>query len=123
MGGQDIRPDTFVLVATRLLEAGGLANYVRSAQVSEVVLNESRWAPALIAEPATPRGSTNESPLPWRFLFVAWLTLGMAGTGISWWLRYDHWQAILEVWGGGCLVLVCASVWRHVLSLTDRTHS
>ena len=42
----DARPETLLLVASRLFDSGGHVNYVRSAQVAQVVIDASHWAPA-----------------------------------------------------------------------------
>ena len=108
----EVRPELFLLAATRLMEAGGLANYVRSAAASEASMDQSRWAPALHAEPAINRAAGD-----WRVslpvLIWAWFALGMAGAGFCWWLRYDYLPMVCGVWAGGLAVLIFARVWRR----------
>ncbi|MBZ5578868.1 MAG: hypothetical protein LAP40_20085 [Acidobacteriia bacterium] len=48
----DARPEALILLAHRLLDSGGLANYVRAAEVAQVVIDGMRWAPS-----AAPVGS------------------------------------------------------------------
>jgi hypothetical protein len=110
----EMRPEILVQVAARLIEAGGLANYVRSAAVSGVILENSRWAPAPHWELVATGDSAGDSRTPLRFLFLTWLALGMAGAGVCWYLQYDRWQVVFEVWGGGVLVLACLGAWRRV---------
>jgi hypothetical protein len=42
----DADPRTLLMVANRLLEAGGYVNAVRAAQVAQLVVDGSHWAPA-----------------------------------------------------------------------------
>lgn len=43
--GQEIRPEIAILIAGRLLEAGGYANCMRSAELSQMPINQYGWAP------------------------------------------------------------------------------
>lgn len=109
-----VSPEVFLQVATRLIEAGGLANYVRSAAVSAALVEEFRWAPPPYLELPPARAPAGRSRVPVGFLLLAWLAAGMAGAGVYWWLPYDRWQDLLAVWGGGLLVLACFAAWRSV---------
>jgi hypothetical protein len=111
---REIRPETLLLIATRLLEAGGLANYVRSAAASGVLIDQSRWAPAPQAEPVPARESGGESRMPLRVLFLAWFALGMAGLTVCWCFQYDRPPAAFEVWGGGLVALACLGAWQRI---------
>jgi hypothetical protein len=106
----EVRPEVYLLVATRLMEAGGLANYVRSAAVSEASIDQCRWAPALHAEPAIA-----PPPRDWRvslrLLIWAWIALGISGVVISWWLRSDYLPAVCGVWAGGLVVWIFVRAW------------
>jgi hypothetical protein len=108
----EVRPEIFLLVAARLMEAGGLANYVRSAELSAASVDPSRWAPALQAEPPIDR-----PPGDWhgflRLPILAWLALGIASVGVCWWLRYDCMPIVCGVWAAGLLVLSFARAWRY----------
>lgn len=114
VSAREMKPEVFLLVATRLLEAGGLANHVRSAAVSGAFIEQCGWVPAFQAEPVPAQVSgAHGSLLPLGFLFLAWLVLGMAGVVVWWWLQYDHAQVALELWGGGLLGLIGLAAWRH----------
>jgi hypothetical protein len=114
MVGHELRPETFLLVAARLIEAGGLANYVRSAAVSGVLVDQCRWAPAVHTEPAPARAISGESRMPIGFLILAWLATGIAGAGVCWWLQYDSLHAVVEVWGAGLVVMVSFGAWQRM---------
>jgi hypothetical protein len=62
----DAAPETLVGIARRLLDSGGLANYIRAADLAEAVVNASHWAPAdasaLPARPAGPLLATEDGP-------------------------------------------------------------
>jgi hypothetical protein len=111
LAAREIRPEAFLLVASRLMDVGGLANYVRSAAVSGVLIDACRWAPVPVWEPEPGRQAARELRPLLRFLFLAWLALGMVGASVCWWLQYDRLQVVLEVWGAGLLALVSLSAW------------
>ena len=46
-----MKPQTMVTIANRIFDAGGLPNYVRAAELAQVVIDGSRWAPAVIDDP------------------------------------------------------------------------
>jgi len=99
------RPDLFVVVAGKLLEAGGLVNYVRSAAVSTVLLDQSHWAPAPVVEPAVDRPLTSWQ-VSLRLLISIWLGLGLAAIALCWLLREDYLLIVCGVWAGGLLLLM-----------------
>jgi soluble cytochrome b562 len=107
----EVRSEIFLLVATRLMEAGGLANYVRSAAVSEALIDQCRWAPALHAEPAIARPA-DLWRISLRLLIWGWFALGIAGAGLCWWLRDDYLPIVCGVWAGGLVVWIFARAWR-----------
>jgi hypothetical protein len=41
------------MIANRIFAAGGLPNYARAAELAQVVIDGSRWAPAVIGLPPT----------------------------------------------------------------------
>jgi hypothetical protein len=98
----DLKPGTFVSLATNLIEAGGLANYFRSAAISEAMIDPSRWVPAWQPE------STRRVPL--QVLIAIWLALGIVAAGLSWWLRDDLLPIICAVWAVGSVVLIVAKL-------------
>ena len=109
----EVKPEILLLVAARLMEAGGLANYVRSAAVSDASIDQCRWAPALHAESATvDRPSSGwRAHAPW--LIAAWFALGTASAGLCWWLRDDYLPALTVLWAAGLVVLIVARAWRR----------
>ena len=44
--GWDAPPDVLLGIATRFLDAGGHANFVRAAELAQAVMDAGRWAPA-----------------------------------------------------------------------------
>jgi hypothetical protein len=53
LSGWEMKPATMVTIANRIFDAGGLPNYVRAAELAQVVIDGSRWAPAVISLPPT----------------------------------------------------------------------
>ncbi|MGA3041678.1 MAG: hypothetical protein ABSF54_12905 [Bryobacteraceae bacterium] len=51
LNGWDMRPATMLLIANRIFDSGGLANYVRAAELAQVVIDGSRWAPDVVNLP------------------------------------------------------------------------
>lgn len=106
----EVRPEILLAVAARLIEAGGLANYVRSTAVSEAVIDRSRWAPA---EPAVDirqaAGGRAKVPLP----IAAWLVLGSASAALCWWVREEYLPAVCGVWVAVLVVLIVARAWQR----------
>jgi len=109
----EVRPEIFLVVATKLLDAGGLANYVRSADVSAALLDQSRWAPAQVFQPA----AVAEPPAGWQvslqLLISIWISLGILGVGLCWWLRDDYLSTVCAVWAAGLALLIVARSWRR----------
>jgi hypothetical protein len=123
--GQEIRPEIAILIAGRLLEAGGYANCVRSAEASQLVINAYSFAPTpaplplplddprpTAAPPARPSPGFLRQWLPWLrqlwqrapllVLLVVWLAIGFGGGSASaiwrsfWPLT---WPETLASWG------------------------
>jgi hypothetical protein len=90
----EVRPEIFLAVATRLIEAGGLANYARSAAVCEALSDHSRWVPTGPVE-AT---AVNRMTPSWRPLTAAWCALGVVSIGGCWWFREDWLPMACGVW-------------------------
>lgn len=42
----DAEPETLLGIASRLLESGGHANYIRAADLAQAVIDDAHWAPA-----------------------------------------------------------------------------
>jgi hypothetical protein len=104
---RDVNAATLLLVAARLIEVGGFANWVHSAEVSQMALDQYRWAPTDIAshQPgrdgvrirvrrSTPEGrqmmASRLKNLGWRAaLLVLLLWLGLAGAVVAALFRED----------------------------------
>jgi hypothetical protein len=108
----EVRPEIFLLVATKLLDAGGLGNYVRSADVSAALLDQSRWAPAQVFEPAAVYEPSAGWQVSLRLLISIWISLGIVGVGLCWWLRDDYLSTVAAVWAAGLILLAAARFWR-----------
>ncbi|HVN06490.1 MAG TPA: hypothetical protein VMT86_18860, partial [Bryobacteraceae bacterium] len=52
----EMQPATMLAIAGRLFESGGLANYVHTAQLAQLVIDNARWVPADVAAPAVLKG-------------------------------------------------------------------
>lgn len=53
----DASPETLLGIASRLLESGGHANYIRAADLAQAVIDTSHWAPVNASvSPARPAG-------------------------------------------------------------------
>jgi hypothetical protein len=109
----EVRPEIFLLVATALIEAGGLANYVRSAAVSDACaethlgaprVDPSRWAPAPGADPAAVNRPESRWRASWRLPIAVWLASGLAAVGLCWWLRDEYLPLVCGLWAGGLLI-------------------
>lgn len=111
--GQEIRPEIAILIAGRLLEAGGYANCMRSAELSQIPINQYGWAPtpaplplvdassAPIRSKQASLGSRNQNQwmrrirrlwlrAPLLVLLLAWFAVGFVGAPVSVLLR-NYW--------------------------------
>ena len=61
----DAVPQTLFLLASRLLESGGYVNALRAAQVAQVVVDGSHWAPTAGPVPAPGVPEVRESEAGW----------------------------------------------------------
>jgi DNA-directed RNA polymerase subunit F len=140
-------PEVMLLIAGRLLEAGGYANWVRSAELSQVLINEYGFAPVPVPLPLAearevPSDSRRARPrlrrrwLPWLrerwrrsprlVLLLGWLAAGMVGGSVSLlWRTYwpESWPAALaalafDIWGLGFLAVIVA--WFYVSARASR---
>jgi len=108
-----LRPDLILLVATRLLEAGGLANYTRSAAVSTALIEQFPWLPAPVD--AAPELLSGRRVLRAGWLIPVWIALGVTATGLCWWLRDDSLPLVCGVWAA-----ILAALILNRLRLTGR---
>lgn len=106
-----LNPEIALAVAGRLIDAGGLANYVRSEAVSTAIIDQARWAPVLQAEPVA-AGDHTASGIALRWLAIVWLVVGLSGALLCWWLQYDRLTSVFEAWAAGLVVLACFAAWR-----------
>ena len=107
---QEARPELYVLIAGKLIDAGGLVNYVRSAAVSEILLDATRWAPAVVVEkPGTLSKVSTNGPVRW--LWYLWLTGGALAVLMCWWSQSEP-AAVGVVWAVGLVLLVFLRVWQ-----------
>ena len=139
--GQEIRPEIAILTAGRFLEAGGYVNCVRSAELSQMAINQYGIAPTpvplvLLDSGKVPRPSARPGwreswrprirnlwlRAPLLVLLLAWLTVGLVGGTISALLRNVWPQALPEslvavafdVWGIGFLTLIAFGFYVRV---------
>jgi hypothetical protein len=107
-----VKPEILLHVAACLIQAGGLANYVQSASVSEALLEQCRWAPAEhSAMPPANRGEPGWHAPAW--LMAVWFASGFAGAALCWWLRDDWLPIVCGAWAGGLVVLMAIFAWRR----------
>jgi hypothetical protein len=101
--GGEVRPEAFLLVATRLIDAGGLANYVRAADVCSALIDPARWVPeAAVNRPSDRRAMSMQSPIS------LWIAMGIAGAALCWWLKDDYLPVVCGVWAGILVLLMFA---------------
>jgi hypothetical protein len=110
----EVRPEIFLQVATGLIESGGLANYVRSAAVSDALMDPCRWAPAPGAELAPVTRAGTGRHVSWQLPIALWLASGLAAAGLCWWLRDEYLPLVCGLWAGGLLV------WMTVAAAVNR---
>jgi len=132
--GQEFRLQTAVLLAGRLLEAGGYANFMCSAALSQMAIIQFGLAPSRLPSDWHPRSAPMPSATadfdlrrkwlprikklwlraPLLVLLLAWLALGFLAGSVSAILR-TYWPEMglepsvswgFEVWGIGFLALV-----------------
>jgi hypothetical protein len=93
---REVRPEIVVQVASRLIEAGGLPNYVRSAALSEASV-----APGLLRS------------LRSRRRLIGRTSIGTCLYDCCWWLRYARLLVVGGVWAGGLIVPTVPGAWRR----------
>lgn len=136
---RDVDATTLLLVAGRLIEAGGFANWVHSAEVSQMALDQYRWAPTDIPSQqlvrdgtrirvgrATSEGRRRMAALlknlwrraPLLVLLLGWLAAGLAGAVFAAVFRQDLPASAVgwffEIWALGFLALVLFGFYMRV---------
>ena len=96
-----VRPEVVLAAANRLMDAGGLVNYVRAAAVAAALDDPARWVPEAAPVQPQSRPRSFEKPL----LIALWVGAGIAGLALCWWLRAEYLPVVCGVWAG-ILILV-----------------
>ncbi len=110
-GQTELNVPVLLEVATQLIKAGGLSNYVRSAGVSEKVIESGCWAPGIKSETvSSPVMAT--SRVRFSSLTLLWLSLGAAVFAISWLVSWDGAATLLRIWVAGFLAIGVGAAWR-----------
>jgi len=133
--GQELRPEIVIMIAGRFQEAGGYANWIRSAELSQMAINAYAFAPIPAPIPLAARGRIRsryadaslgsrrrwapQIRMLWRrdpllVLLLAWLALGILGGSASaiWRSGWPQtWPQSLsdmgfDVWGIGFLAQI-----------------
>jgi hypothetical protein len=142
---QEIKPEIAILIAGRLLEAGGYANSMRSTELSQMLINQYGFAPTAalpIADPSSiPFRSAHASLGPrnqwiprirrwWHrapllVMLLAWFAAGFSG-GCVFALLRNYWPEMwpeslvadgFEVWGLGFLALIGFGFYARVRNI------
>jgi hypothetical protein len=143
---QEIKPEIAILIAGRLLEAGGYANSMRSAELSQMLINQYAFAPTPaplpIADPSsTPIHSAHASlglrnqwiprikklwqRAPLLVMLLVWFAAGFSG-GCVFALLRNYWPEVwpgslvaegFEVWGLGFLALIGFGFYTRVRNI------
>lgn len=136
----NVKPWSHLLLAATLIDAGGYANWVRSAEVSQTILQQYRWAPVEIAthlpgRDGTRIGMRRTAPgirlqmmvarlknlwrrAPLLVLLLGWLAGGVAGGSVAALFREDLPASTIgwffEIWALGFLALVLFGFYMRV---------
>ena len=107
----EARPEVLLLLASKFIEAGALANYVRSSALSTALLDRFPWVPAPPEAAAIVRtqGGTGVTV---RWIMAVWIAIGVAATGLCWWLRADYLPVVCGAWAA---ILVLLMVVRRAI--------
>jgi hypothetical protein len=108
----EIKPEIFLSLAEKLIEAGGLPNYIRSEAVSVALLDPALWVPATVLQVAPDPPLLNTWRVTLRLLIALWISLGLAAIALCWWLRAEYLPTVALVWAAGGLVLLVVREWR-----------
>jgi hypothetical protein len=143
---QEINPEIAILIAGRLLEAGGYANCMRSTELSQMLINQYGFAPTAAPLPiavrrSIPIRSANAGlglRIPWMprikrlwqrapllVLLLVWFAVGGSG-GCVFALLRNYWPEMwpgslvadgFEVWGLGFLALIGFGFYARVRNI------
>ena len=121
---REIRAQSLILMAGRLLDAGGYANSVWSAQLSQLVIDPRLWAPNAVPLPLPVKDADRRSPTAAGGIFAA-IRLVHAGLQLKsrirrMWLRAPL-LVLLLAWfvvglAGGLFSALVRNYWPRVLS-------
>jgi hypothetical protein len=121
---REIRAQNLILTAGRLLDAGGYANSVWSAQLSQLVIDPRLWAPNAVPLPLKVKDADGRSPATGGGIFAAIRIVG-AGLQLKSRIRRMWFRApllvLLLAWfvvglAGGVLSALVRNYWPSVLS-------
>jgi len=107
----EVRPEVFLLLSNKFIEAGGLANYVRSSCLSTALLDRFPWVPAPPEAVAIAR-TTGGAGVAVRWVIAVWIAFGVAGMALCLWLRADYLPVVSSVWA---VILVLLFVARRAI--------
>jgi hypothetical protein len=143
---QEIKPEIAILIAGRLLEAGGYANSMRSTELSQMLINQYGFAPTVAPLPivgsrSIPIRATHASlgqrnqwiprirrlwqRAPLLVLLLVWFAVGFSG-GCVFALLRNYWPEMwpesvvadgFEVWGLGFLALIGFGFYARVRNI------
>lgn len=108
----EVSPEVSLLLASKFIEAGGLANYTRSSAISASLLDPFPWVPA----PPETVAVARPAGVSLRWVAVGWFAIGAAGAAFCGWLRADYLPAVCIGWAAVLVVLMLA---RRAMGLTD----
>ena len=121
---REIRAQNLILTAGRLLDAGGYANSVWSAQLSQLVIDPRLWAPNAVPLPLKVKDADGRRPAAGGGIFAA---IRLVGAGLQlksrirrMWLRAPL-LVLLLAWfvvglAGGIFSALVRNYWPSVLS-------
>src|SRR5208283_4082570 len=97
------------------IEAGGLANYVRSSAISTALAEQFPWVPAPPETVGIVR-SAGGPGVSLRWVMLGWFAIGAGAVSLCWWLRADYLPVLCIGWAAVLVLLIVA---RRVIGLAD----
>jgi hypothetical protein len=110
----EVRPEVFLLLSNKFIEAGGLANYVRSSALSTALLDSFPWAPTPPPGAVAIGWTMGGTGAVVRWAIAVWIAFGVAGMGLCWWVRADYLPIVCGAW---LVMLVLLIVARRAMGL------